>query len=121
MNGQEPCLPSTTKASAFKQGNGSKAGSIGYEEEKSPTLSAVASGTNQVPAVMSVDVYNQHIDGEIASSLTTVAGGSNTSGPKVLAVDCRNGREQEINGTLQAKGRGGTSYNLNHVVRETSV
>lgn len=36
---------------AFKQGQGSKAGSIGAQEECSPTLSAVASGTNQVPVV----------------------------------------------------------------------
>lgn len=46
MNEREHCQPSTTKASAFKQGNGSKAGSIGFQEEKSPTL------TNQVPAVL---------------------------------------------------------------------
>ena len=36
---------------AFKQGQGSKAGGIGAQEECAPTLSAVASGTNQVPAV----------------------------------------------------------------------
>ncbi len=35
----------------FKQGNGAKAGGIGLQEECSPTLSAVESGTNQVPVV----------------------------------------------------------------------
>ena len=39
---------------AFKQGNGAKAGSIGAAEELSPTLSAVESGTNRVPAVARV-------------------------------------------------------------------
>lgn len=32
------------------------------------------------------------------------------------AVDCRNGKLQEVNGTLQAKPNGGTSFNLNNVV-----
>ena len=34
------------------------------------------------------------------------------------AVDCRNGTEGDINGTLQAKESGGTSVNLNNVVRQ---
>jgi hypothetical protein len=32
------------------------------------------------------------------------------------AVDCRNARLQDVNGTLQAKPNGGISYNLNNVV-----
>lgn len=40
----------------------------------------------------------------------------------VAAVDCRNGTEDPVtNGTLQSKGSGGTSYNLNNVVRESVV
>ena len=138
MNEQEHCQPSTAKASAYKQGNGSKAGSIGFEEEKSPTLSAAASGTNQVPAVL-IETYgissfdsnamksaNPHsgiYKAETARTLDLNGGNAacNQGGTIVMAVDCRNGREQEINGTLQAKGSGGTSYNLNNVVRETSV
>ncbi len=41
-------------------------------------------------------------------------GGNNT--PLVLAVDCRNGTINDINGTLQAKSSGGQSLNLNNVV-----
>ena len=37
---------------AFKGGQGEKAGSIGYSEEVSPTLSAAPSGSNQVPNVV---------------------------------------------------------------------
>lgn len=44
----------------------------------------------------------------------------NQGGIAVLAVDCRNGVESEINGTLQAKDSGGTSLNLNNVVRTQS-
>lgn len=39
----------------------------------------------------------------------------------VTAVDCRNGRESEVNGTLQAKGNGGTSLNLNNVCRKGTM
>ena len=39
----------------------------------------------------------------------------------VCAVDCRNGTESEINGTLQAKESGGTSLNLNNVCRERYI
>lgn len=35
----------------FKAGNGTKARSIAYEEEMSPTLSSAESGTNQAPTV----------------------------------------------------------------------
>lgn len=38
------------------------------------------------------------------------------------AVDCRNGTENtDVNGTLQAKSNGGTSYNLQNVVRENML
>lgn len=38
------------------------------------------------------------------------------------AVDCRNGTENtDVNGTLQAKSSGGTSYNLQNVVRENML
>ena len=39
----------------------------------------------------------------------------------VMAVDCRNATESEINGTLQAKDSGGTSLNLNNACREGTM
>lgn len=36
----------------FKAGQGAHAGGVGYDEEVSPTLAAVPSGTNQTPAVV---------------------------------------------------------------------
>lgn len=42
----------------------------------------------------------------------------NQGGVAILqAVDVRNFREQDVNGTLQAKPNGGTSLNLNNIVR----
>ena len=43
-----PCV----LTAAFSAGQGSKAGSIGYQEECSPTLKAAESGTNMVPSVL---------------------------------------------------------------------
>lgn len=43
-----------------------------------------------VPLVQAVDVYNQKIDGDTAATLTKACGGTNTSGAKVMAVDCYN-------------------------------
>lgn len=37
--------------------------------------------------VCAVDVYNQEVDGPIASTVTSAVGGTNTSGPKVLGLD----------------------------------
>lgn len=37
-------------------------------------------------------------------------------GAVCYAVDCRNARLQDINGTLQAKPNGGINYNLNNEV-----
>ena len=43
-------------------------------------------GTTRTPAVAhAVDVYNQTIDGDCAATLTEACGGTNTSGPKVMA------------------------------------
>lgn len=82
------------------------------------SLSANETGGQSRDAVLAVDVWNQSVDGEVAASVTAAVGGSNTSGPKVLAVDTRNGTENEsVNGTLQAKESGGTSLNCNIVVR----
>nr|DAI49405.1 MAG TPA: Cytosine specific methyltransferase [Caudoviricetes sp.] len=51
-----PTLTSADKhiVAAFKSGQGVKAGGIGYQEEVSPTLSAVSSGTNQIPAILDI-------------------------------------------------------------------
>lgn len=57
----------------------------GYESgDVGETLRAGSHGA--IPMVgQAVDVYNQTIDGDIAASLTAACGGTNTSGPKVIA------------------------------------
>ena len=61
---------------------------------------AAESGSHQQTYV-AVDVYNQTVEGEIAPTVTAAAGGSNTSGPKVLAY-----------GIDQQGGKGGANYTV---------
>lgn len=58
-------------------------------------------------------------DGRIGTTLT--AHHEKEGRDLVCAVDCRNATESEINGTLQAKENGGTSLNLNNVVRQRYI
>lgn len=121
---------------AFKQGQGANAGSIGAQEEMSPTLNAAESGTQLAPAVcygissyssnamLSENPHSGIYEAETSRTLD-LNGGSpacNQGGVAVVvAVDCRNGTENEwINGTLQSKPDGGTSVNLQNIVRVSS-
>jgi DNA (cytosine-5)-methyltransferase 1 len=58
------------KTAAFKAGQGAEAGSIGYEEEMAPTLTAATSGSNQVPTI--------HTTHAIVNTASTLTGGSGT-------------------------------------------
>ena len=51
--------------------------------------------------------------GNPGDPMNTLTGGKRHA----VAVDCRNGVEGDVNGTLQAKSNGGISYNCNNVVR----
>lgn len=129
----------TVFVAGFKAGNGAKANGIGYEEEKAPTLSAVNSGTNQVPAVydargngdgktvctitgdhenritdytalvMNMRGFGDYKESDVASCLKQ-RDYKDASDLVVSAVDCRNGKSDEnISGTLQSD----CSKNLN--------
>ena len=88
---------------AFKSGQGAKAGGIGYEEEMSPTLPAVSSGSNQVPAIFDMSHANDVIRecGEVAPSLQARMG---TGGNQVPLT------YQQVTGTLSPGAHAG-SYN----------
>lgn len=109
----------------FKLGNGERSRSIGYEEELSPTLNAECGGNK--PAVMSVayGVGNGQVH-EAATMAQEVSQTLNTmhdaQAVMCSAIDCRNFTEGgEINGTLQAKGSGGQSINLQNTVRQNMM
>lgn len=107
----------------FMGGQGAKAGSIGYSEDKAPTLRASNSGSNQVPDVVCA-----------AYDTTQITSPLNYSNPKngdpchplaaqqhpplaVYGVDCRNGTLDEgKTATLQAHVNGGYSLNSTHPV-----
>jgi DNA (cytosine-5)-methyltransferase 1 len=71
-------------AYGFEPGIAKREGSPArFVENKTPTLRANM-GDNQTAVAMSVDVYNQSIDGNVTATLTSACGGSNTSGPKLM-------------------------------------
>ena len=109
-----------------------------------PTLqSRMGTGGNQVPLTYQKvagtlspgahagsyngqDAYNDMfvVTSEIAPSLRARANDPfrTDMAAYVASVDCRNGTENgDVNGTLQAKSNGGTSYNLNNVCRERGI
>lgn len=115
--------------------------------ETVPTLqSRMGMGGNQVPLVMAHGQANAEIaegvcptlncnheqpiacfqntgqgwwnQSDVGATVRTACGGDSTKVNLIAAVDCRNGVENpDINGTLQAKPNGGTSYNLQNTVR----
>lgn len=109
-----------------------------------PTLqSRMGTGGNQVPLTYQKvagtlspgahagsyngqDAYNDMfvVTSEIAPSLRARANDPfrTDMAAYVASVDCRNGTENgDVNGALQAKSNGGTSYNLNNVCRERGI
>ena len=102
---------------AFSSGQSEKARSLGYEEEKSPTLRG-GEGGNQKPVVMAF-AQNQRDEtrdlGSAAGALQAQPGMKQQT--YVMSVDCRNATEGEVQTTLQAKASGGQSLNCGGVVR----
>lgn len=82
-----------------------------------PSLQArMGTGGNQVPLTYQMQGFGDYREGDVASCCKQRDFKDGTD--LVCAVDCRNFREGgELNGTLQAKSNGGTSYNLQNTVR----
>lgn len=87
----------------------------------SPSLQArMGTGGNQIPLTYQMQGFGDYREGNVASSCKQRDFKDGTD--LVCAVDCRNFREGgEINGKLQAKSNGGTSYNLQNTVRTGMV
>ena len=84
-----------------------------------PTITGDHEGriTDYTAVVMRMKGFGYYCESETASTCKGRDGKDNTD-LIVCAVDCRNGTENpEINGTLQAKSTGGSSLNLQNVVR----
>lgn len=152
INGEiSPCIGGQHQATvgvvaSFKGGQGSKAGSIGYQERQAPTLTSTNSGTNAVPDVVyalkgnaidrdtaqngklwsdgasyTLDATDRHgiCFPSVARTLTAEHDASPCidRGQNVVALDCRNlAGNTEVSGTLQAKNDGGYSLNYQNPV-----
>ena len=85
----EASKSSSVVVCSFMGGQGSKAGSIGYSEQVSPTLKSVLSGGNTVPDVVyqntGVGWWNES---HVAETLRTPCGGDSTKA-NIVVYDCR--------------------------------
>lgn len=83
LNGGSPACNQGGIAVVFSlEGNGQRESHRGdgwKESDVSYTLN-----TTEQHGVYACDVYNQTIEGDIAPTVTAAAGGTNTSGPKIL-------------------------------------
>ena len=93
----------------FDHSMGAKAGNIGYEEERAPTLNAQKN----------MSVYDARGNGDGAVACTITGDHQNrVTDYTALAVDVRNLNEtEECSGTLQSKNNGGYSLNYQNPIR----
>lgn len=67
------------------EGNGSRESHFGDGYRESDVMYTLNTIEQHGVLPMAVDVYNQTIEGEVSPTLTAAVGGTNTSGPKVMA------------------------------------
>lgn len=94
-----------------------------YEADTSRTLDNNCGNPacNQGGIAVVYDMQRKGVYAESGCASTLVSHLEKEANDLVCAVDCRNATESEVNGTLQAKENGGTSYNLNNVCRERYI
>ena len=102
-----------------KSPSGRTEGSLGKSisfQERSGALSAM---NNQSVFSIAGNTIGRKVEngGNGGGAQQDICSTLNTVDRHAVAVDCRNFKEQEVNGTLQAKSNGGTSLNLNNVIR----
>lgn len=103
-------------------------------EEQNVAMSVIArfgTGGGNTPVVINdMDTYSIQRSDEYKESVvaSTIAERDYKSATDLIlgsdedmAVDCRNGTESEINGTMQAKPNGGMSLNTNQVCRTKNI
>jgi DNA (cytosine-5)-methyltransferase 1 len=105
---------------SFKGGQGPKAGSIGYQEEQSPTLTSANSGTNTVPDVVYPKVFD--ITGTSSNSMKSATPDScfrertvgRTLDTFVGSPECNQGGTVVVSKTCfaidQQGGKGGANF-----------
>lgn len=110
MRDAAPCL-GTTQTPAVYDARGNGDGEItptitGDHENRVTDYTAICIGNGQAHIA-------SHITKEVSQTLNCM----HDAMAVVVAVDCRNGTENEVNGTLQSKPSGGTSVNLQNICR----
>ena len=114
MEDAAPRLGTTQKPAVYDargNGDGETAPTLmGDHQNRITDYTAICCGTD-----------SPEIAGTLDASYYKGVGARNGNERTVVAVDCRNGKENEVNGTLQAKPSGGLSVNLQNVCRTGMV
>ena len=114
-------LPCVLEAAGFKAGQGAQARSIGWEDEKCPTLAAEAGG-NSVPSVC-VKCYDARGNGD-GQTVSTLTGDHENRITDYTTVICLQGNGIDRADTAGCNGKGwkeDTSYTLNTIDRPAVV
>lgn len=95
----------------------------GYREaENCNTLTAGQNESIRGDTPLVCETFKGDICGTLDAHYAQCPGARGGVERDVVAVDCRNAMENaDVNGTLQSKPNGGTSYNLQNVVRERYI
>lgn len=110
MEDSAPCLGTTQKPAVYDaRGNG--------DGETAPTLTGDHQNRITDYTAICCGTDSPEIAGTLDASYYKGVGARNGNERTVVAVDCRNGTENVVNGTLQAKPGGGSSVNLQNVCR----
>ena len=114
MEGKSPCLGTTQKPAVYDaRGNG--------DGETAPTLTGDHQNRITDYTAICYGTDSPEIAGTLDASYYKGVGARNGNERTVVEVDCRNGTENVVNGTLQAKPGGGSSVNLQNVCRTGMV
>lgn len=104
-NGNGGMARDSVLCAGFKAGQGAQAGGIGYSVEVSPALAAASSGTNQIPAVVALDMTHAcDVIRECGEQVPALQARMGTGGNQVPIT------YQDVTGTLSPGAHAG-SYN----------
>lgn len=98
-----------------------KAESVCYREDVANTIVNGTNSAYQNGVITGVCIGNGQADQTKLSDKVGALNCMHDQQAVITAVDVRNGKENEINGTLQAKDNGGWNCNSNSVCRQQSV
>ena len=96
----EATMPNSVLCAGFSAGQSVRAGSLGYQQEQSPTLRGASSGTNQVPVVCFLQKdYTEFTEANIGGTLMARGGSRNL----IVTLNIHNCRDRKCIGYMECR------------------